>query len=178
MLNLSKECINSILENSKESDFLFDDSISSITNDDLKKMYDSCCPISGEVCEAMKEAMANPKNVRVVLGNDKSVYVEASEFANFCEASGLDLREAAEAILKEAEGEAGVDLDIDEFHVVFSPSDTLQKNLTMSLGSGMKLGYDAKDNWANKLLTGIKTYGLNANIGVEPSDDDTETLEV
>ena len=177
MLNLSKECINRILESAKnDEEFEFTDTFENMDSEDLKKIYDSSCPISGEVCEAMKEAMSDPKNVRTVVDKNNEIYVEASEFANFCEASGLNLDDAANVIIKEAE-ESGIEADPGKFHVVFSPTDVLQKNLSMKLGTGMMdVGYSNKDNWANKLITGVKSYGLIPNIGVEK--DDSETVEM
>ena len=52
----------------------------------------------------------------------------------------------------------------DDIHIVF-PSDALNKN---NLGS-QNYGRDVKNDWAMQLMTGIRRYGLKANIGVEES---------
>lgn len=137
-------------------------------DNDLPKVFDNICPITGDVFAALKDAAADPDNLKIAMVKEKDgvtesyqIYVEALEFATFCEAAGLTEGEAADVVIDHYK-ETIPELDNAEFHVVF-PSDALNKNV---LG-GENLGLATDDDWAMQLMRGIRRYGLKANAGVE-----------
>lgn len=136
---------------------------------DLLKLYDEICPISGDVFASMKDAASDPKNLKLTMVKEKdmdeaAVYVEAIEFATFCEAADLNPGEAAEEI-ENCCKEMVPGLNKSELHVVF-PSDALNKG---DLG-GVRRGLDVNNDWPVQLLTGCRRYGISVNSGVEDSD--------
>ena len=178
--NLNSQTIKSILENTaKISDETATKIDEILSNNDLEKIYDNTCPITGEVFEKLKESMANPKNLRLVATNENSeynMYIEASEFANYCEASGYDLKTAVNSILEEYR-EMTPGISYDKFHVVFPAN----KTGVDKIGDD-KLGLEVEDSWANKLIRGCMQFGIKSNIGVDKNDvpkldDDVEEVE-
>lgn len=178
--NLNSQTIKSILENTcKVSDEKAAKIDEILTDNDLEKIMDKTCPITGEVFEKLKESMANPENLRLtaVKENDEyHLYIECTEFANYCEANELGIPEAADSIIEAYETMVpGVTKD--KFHVVF-PSNGLEKKLQED-----ELGLAREDSWSNKLIRGCMQYGLQANVGVDKkdvdkADDDTEEIEI
>lgn len=172
--------IHTIFESAKEKEVSKhnDETGSNIDNTladaDLPKMFDNICPISGEVYASMKDAAADPKNLKLTMvktedfGEAAHVYIEAVEFATFCEAADLGIGEAAEEIMNTVQGMVPGCND-SELHVVF-PSDALNKSV---LGSE-NFGYDVKNDWASQLMRGCRRYGVHVNSGVEDSEPVTE----
>lgn len=144
---------------------------------DLIKLYDSMCPISGDVYASMKDAASDPKNLKLTMtktedfGEACQVYIEAVEFATFCEAADLNIGEAADEILEYVKDNVPGSVD-SELHVVF-PSDSLNKN---DLGS-TRFGTDVKNDWAMQLMTGCRRYGVSINSGVEDGTTPVGTNE-
>lgn len=178
--NLNSETIKSILENTaKISDETATKIDEILSKNDLEKIYDNTCPITGEVFEKLKESMANPKNLKLVAtceNGEYDLYIEASEFANYCEATGLDIKSAVESILEEYK-EITPGIKCDKFHVVFPANKTGIDKIGVD-----KLGMENEDSWANKLIHGCMQFGIPANVGVDKSDvvepnDDTEEVE-
>lgn len=142
---------------------------------DLIKLFDNICPICGDVFASMKDAAADPKNLKLTmvktedLGEATQVYIEAVEFATFCEAADMNVGEAAEEILDTCKAMVPGCND-SELHVVF-PSDCLNKG---ELGS-TRFGCDVRNDWAMQLLTGCRRYGIHVNSGVEDGEPVTES---
>lgn len=137
-----------------------------LDTDDVASIYKKACPISGEIFSAMKEAAADAKNLKITMSKDSftenvKLYIEATEFATFCEASGMNIGEAAEEIIDTYKEEVP-EMDNAEIHVVF-PDDSLNKN---DLG-GDNLGRSVKDDWAMQMMRGCRRYGLIPNVGVD-----------
>ena len=103
------------------------------------------------------------------LGEATKIYIEAVEFATFCEAADLNIGEAAEEILDTCKGMVPGSND-SELHVVF-PSEALNKG---ELGS-TRFGRDVRNDWAMQLLTGCRRYGIHVNSGVEDGEPVTES---
>lgn len=144
-----------------------------LASSDLIKLYDNICPITGDVFASMKDAAADPKNLKLTMVKtedlgEAAVYVEAVEFATFCEAAGLNIGEAAEEI-EDMCNDVTPGIQKSELHVVF-PSDALNKD---ELGS-MRYGADVQNDWAMQLMTGCRRYGVAVNSGVEDSKPVTE----
>ena len=138
---------------------------------DLPSLFDDICPISGDVYAAMKNAAKDPKNLKITMvksgdGDESKLFVEATEFANFVEASGLTIGEAAEEII-DTYKEDIPEMDNAEVHVVF-PSDSLNKNI---LGSE-EYGVDTKNTWPMQLISGCRRYGLKVNVADDESKND------
>lgn len=166
----SKNCVPS--EHADESGAKID---STLGDSDLIKLYDNICPICGDVFASMKDAAADPKNLKLTmtktedLGESAKIYIEAVEFATFCEAADLNIGEAAEEILDTANSMVpGV--NDSELHVVF-PSECLNKG---TLGSN-RFGLDTNNDWAMQLLRGCRRYGIHVNSGVEDGEPVTES---
>ena len=142
---------------------------------DLIGLFDNICPICGDVFASMKDAAADPKNLKLTmvktedLGEATKIYIEAVEFATFCEAADLNIGEAAEEILDTCKGMVPGSND-SELHVVF-PSEALNKG---ELGS-TRFGRDVRNDWAMQLLTGCRRYGIHVNSGVEDGEPVTES---
>ena len=142
---------------------------------DLICLFDNICPICGDVFASMKDAAADPKNLKLTmvktedLGEATKIYIEAVEFATFCEAADLNIGEAAEEILDTCKGMVPGSND-SELHVVF-PSEALNKG---ELGS-TRFGRDVRNDWAMQLLTGCRRYGIHVNSGVEDGEPVTES---
>ena len=135
---------------------------------DLMEIFDNICPITGGVYKAMKNAAADPQNLKVTVskngeGEKASLFIEAVEFMTYVEACGKTIGEAADDIVDTYQTDIP-GMASDDIHIVF-PSDALNKN---NLGS-QNYGRDVKNDWAMQLMTGIRRYGLKANIGVEES---------
>ena len=147
-----------------------------LASSDLIKLYDNICPITGDVFASMKDAAADPKNLKLTMVKtedlgEAAVYVEAMEFATFCEAADLNIGEAAEEIENMC-NDVTPGIQKSELHVVF-PSDALNKD---QLGS-MKYGTDVQNDWAMQLMTGCRRYGIAVNSGVEDSEPVTESAK-
>lgn len=133
---------------------------------DLIDLFDSICPITGNVYASLKNAAADPDNLKIVAskdgeGEDAKLFIEATEFAIYCEATGTTIGEAADSIIRHY-SEDNPALDNAEFHVVF-PSDAVNKNV---LG-GENLGKSIADDWAMQLMRGCRRYGLKVNTASE-----------
>lgn len=166
----SKNCVPS--EHADETGAKID---TTLGDSDLIKLFDNICPICGDVFASMKDAAADPKNLKLTmvktedLGEATQVYIEAVEFATFCEAADMNVGEAAEEILDTCKGMVPGCND-SELHVVF-PSDALNKG---ELGS-TRFGHDVRNDWAMQLLTGCRRYGIHVNSGVEDGEPVTES---
>lgn len=162
-------------EESKHADETGANMDNTLAGSDLIKLFDNVCPISGEVYASMKDAAADPKNLKLTmvktedLGEAAHVYIEAVEFATFCEAADLNIGEAAEEIMDTVQGMVPGCNDA-ELHVVF-PSEALNKGI---LGSE-NFGYDVKNDWASQLLRGCRRYGVHVNSGVEDGEPVAES---
>ena len=129
---------------------------------DLLSLFDDICPISGDVYAAMKNAAKDPKNLKITMvksgdGEESKLFIEATEFANYVEASGMTIGEAAEEII-DVYKEDIPEMNNAEVHVVF-PSDSLNKNI---LGSE-EYGVDTQNTWPMQLMRGCRRYGLKIN---------------
>lgn len=166
----SKNCVPS--EHADETGAKID---TTLGDSDLIKLFDNICPICGDVFASMKDAAADPKNLKLTmvktedLGEATQVYIEAVEFATFCEAADMNVGEAAEEILDTCKAMVPGCND-SELHVVF-PSDCLNKG---ELGS-TRFGRDVRNDWAMQLLTGCRRYGIHVNSGVEDGEPVTES---
>ena len=145
--------------------------VSDMDNTDLGELYSDICPISGEVFKAMKEAAVDPENLKLTAiarsygsTEPNKVYIEATEFANYVEATRYTLEEARDSILEYCE-RSTPQLDNAEFHVVF-PSDCINKDI---LG-GENLGKATANDWAMQLMRGCRRFGIKVNAGVEKGD--------
>ena len=172
-MNLNSRTIKNILENTaKVSDEKAAKIDEILANQDLQKMYDNACPISSEVFDKLKESMADPMNLRLTAVKEfdevgdpvYNVYIESTEFANYCEATGLALDDAVESIA-EAYDKMVPGITCSRFHVVFP---------TSKLGADKLLGA-TENTWANKLIRGCQQFGIKANVGVEKKDVNKET---
>ena len=177
-MNLNSETIKTILENTaKVSDEKAAKIDEILANKDLQKIYDTACPITSEVFEKLKESMADPMNLRLTavkefdeFGDEVyDVYIESTEFANYCEATGLPLDEAVESIA-EAYDKMVPGISCNRFHVVFPTSKIGADKL---LGTS-ELGLANENTWANKLIRGCQQFGIKANVGVEKKDVNKE----
>lgn len=175
--HLNSDTIKTILENSCKVSDEKATKIDEILSGDLQKIYDDACPITGEVQAKLIEAMSDPENIRVVVDGNDDCYIEASEFANYCEATNQGIGEAVNTIV-EAYEKFVPGIRCDKVHIVFPQS---------KLGAD-KLGDDklgaavACDSWAVKLIRGCQQFGVKANVGVDEKDvndapDDTEEVE-
>ena len=141
---------------------------------DLNELFDNICPICGDVFASMKSAAADPKNLKITmtktqdLGESAHIYIEAVEFATFCEAAELEINEAADAIKCTCEEMVPGSQD-SELHVVF-PSECLNNG---NLGSN-RFGLDVNNDWAMQLMRGCRRYGISVNSGVEDGEPVTE----
>ena len=166
----SKNCVPS--EHADKSGSKID---ATLGDSDLIGLFDNICPICGDVFASMKDAAADPKNLKLTmvktedLGEATKIYIEAVEFATFCEAADLNIGEAAEEILDTCKGMIPGSND-SELHVVF-PSEALNKG---ELGS-TRFGRDVHNDWAMQLLTGCRRYGIHVNSGVEDGEPVTES---
>lgn len=166
----SKNCVPS--EHADKSGSKID---TTLGDSDLIGLFDNICPICGDVFASMKDAAADPKNLKLTmvktedLGEATKIYIEAVEFATFCEAADLNIGEAAEEILDTCKGMVPGSND-SELHVVF-PSEALNKG---ELGS-TRFGRDVRNDWAMQLLTGCRRYGIHVNSGVEDGEPVTES---
>ena len=166
----SKNCVPS--EHADKSGSKID---ATLGDSDLIGLFDNICPICGDVFASMKDAAADPKNLKLTmvktedLGEATKIYIEAVEFATFCEAADLNIGEAAEEILDTCKGMVPGSND-SELHVVF-PSEALNKG---ELGS-TRFGRDIRNDWAMQLLTGCRRYGIHVNSGVEDGEPVTES---
>ena len=166
----SKNCVPS--EHADKSGSKID---ATLGDSDLIGLFDNICPICGDVFASMKDAAADPKNLKLTmvktedLGEATKIYIEAVEFATFCEAADLNIGEAAEEILNTCKGMVPGSND-SELHVVF-PSEALNKG---ELGS-TRFGRDVRNDWAMQLLTGCRRYGIHVNSGVEDGEPVTES---
>lgn len=166
----SKNCVPS--EHADKSGSKID---ATLSDSDLIGLFDNICPICGDVFASMKDAAADPKNLKLTmvktedLGEATKIYIEAVEFATFCEAADLNIGEAAEEILDTCKGMVPGSND-SELHVVF-PSEALNKG---ELGS-TRFGRDVRNDWAMQLLTGCRRYGIHVNSGVEDGEPVTES---
>ena len=166
----SKNCVPS--EHADKSGSKID---ATLGDSDLIGLFDNICPIRGDVFASMKDAAADPKNLKLTmvktedLGEATKIYIEAVEFATFCEAADLNIGEAAEEILDTCKGMVPGSND-SELHVVF-PSEALNKG---ELGS-TRFGRDVRNDWAMQLLTGCRRYGIHVNSGVEDGEPVTES---
>lgn len=166
----SKNCVPS--EHADKSGSKID---ATLGDSDLIGLFDNICPICGDVFASMKDAAADPKNLKLTmvktedLGEATKIYIEAVEFATFCEAADLNIGEAAEEILDTCNGMVPGSND-SELHVVF-PSEALNKG---ELGS-TRFGRDVRNDWAMQLLTGCRRYGIHVNSGVEDGEPVTES---
>lgn len=166
----SKNCVPS--EHADETGAKID---ATLGDSDLIGLFDNICPIRGDVFASMKDAAADPKNLKLTmvktedLGEATKIYIEAVEFATFCEAADLNIGEAAEEILDTCKGMVPGSND-SELHVVF-PSEALNKG---ELGS-TRFGRDVRNDWAMQLLTGCRRYGIHVNSGVEDGEPVTES---
>ena len=142
---------------------------------DLNELFDNICPICGDVFASMKSAAADPKNLKITmtktqdLGESAHIYIEAVEFATFCEAAELEINEAADAIKSTCEEMVPGSQD-SELHVVF-PSECLNNG---NLGSN-RFGLDVNNDWAMQLMRGCRRYGISVNSGVEDGEPVTES---
>lgn len=135
---------------------------------DMMSIFDNICPITGTVYAAMKNAAADPKNLKITVskdgnGDNSKMFVEAVEFMTFCEASGMNIGEAAEEIIDTYKEEVP-GLENSDIHVVF-PSDSLNKNI---LGVD-KDGRAVSDSWPMQLMRGCRRYGLKIASNVDNS---------
>ena len=117
--------------------------------------------IPDNVFKAMTEFASSPKYLKIVSNEENGVdkiFIEATEFMNFCEARNDNVLEAAEAIIEEYQDKMPL-LKRSDINIVF-PSDSINKNI---LG-GENLGEDIKNDWAMQLFTGCRRYGLRPRI--------------
>ena len=127
--------------------------------------FNNIPPISKSVFSSMKNTASDPMNLKITMVDSydegAQLFIEAIEFATFCEASNLNPGEASEKILNTYKDDVP-ELNNAEIHVVF-PSDSLNKNI---LGS-VNLGRGVSNDWAMKLATGCRRYGLKINTGLK-----------
>lgn len=137
-----------------------------LSSSDLIDIFDNVCPITGDVYKSMKNAAANPSNLKITVaksgdGERSDLFIEAVEFMTYLEAHNKDIDDAVYDIINTHESDIpGVRSS--DIHIVF-PSDSLNKNI---LGS-QRYGKDVENDWTMQLMTGIRRYGLKANIGVD-----------
>lgn len=158
--------IHTIYEAAKTEDETMANLDNTLGQSDLLKMYDSICPISGEVFAAMKDAASDPSNLKLTMIkkdnlNETDIYIEAVEFATYCEAADLTPGEAAEKI-EDCCNDWVPGLNNSQLHVVF-PTDAINKG---ELGS-TRLGMDNNNDWAKKLMVGCHRFGIAINSGIE-----------
>ena len=162
-------------ENSHKEDETIANIDNTLSDTDLIKFNDEICPLTGDIYAAMKNAAADPKNLKIITAKkgdgELASYIEASEFQNFLEASGLTVDEAY-LVICEAHLEEIPELYNAEFHVVF-PSDTIEQ---LKLGGG-NCGLATNEDWAMKLIRGCRRYGLKVTGGLDRSTI-TEEAEV
>ena len=76
MINLGIDTIKSVLESCKsvsdEKAAKIDDILS---GENLDKIWDDACPITSEVFTKLKEATADPKNLKLVMNEDGELFI-------------------------------------------------------------------------------------------------------
>lgn len=166
-------------EQSEKDDKEHDVITSTIDPDkDLGDLYDTICPISGEVFKAMKDVAKDPANLKLTaIGADiehenAQIYIEYTEFANFIEATNSSILEAKDEILDYC-SHSTPQLDNAEFHVVF-PSECLNKNII----GGENIGKAVSNDWPMQLMRGCRRYGIKVNSGIEKGDPSINTESV
>lgn len=175
--------IHTIFESSKEEnlnkdkDQAINKMDSTLGDSDLMSIFDDICPITGSVYSAMKNAAADPKNLKIVVskngdGDNAKMFIEAVEFMTFCEASGMNVGEAAEEIIDTYKTDVP-GLENSDIHVVF-PSDSIGKN---TLGCE-RYGEDTKNSWPMQLMRGCRRYGLKvaSNIVKDTVNENTNYI--
>ena len=153
--HLNSDTIKNILEASCKISDEKAAKIDEILSGDLQKVYDNACPITSEVKDKLIEAMSDPQNLRIIVDENSDCYIEASEFANYCEATDQDLGSAVESIV-EAYDTFVPGIRCDKIHIVFPQS-------RIEVGT---------DSWAYKLIQGCQQFGIKANVGVTEKDVD------
>lgn len=181
MLNLGIDTIKAVLESCKKvSDEKVAKMDDTMAGSDLEKIWDNACPITSEVFDKLKESTADVKNLKLVMDENYELYVEASEFANYLEASQKNPGEAVDAIAEEYNGTiVPGTIACDRFHVVFPQNLITPKRLGVDPDD---MGYDINDSWGYKLMRGCMMFGIKCNLGVDKSDvdkhdDSTVTVE-
>lgn len=175
--HLNSDTIKNILEASCKISDEKAAKIDEILSGDLQKVYDNACPITSEVKDKLIEAMSDPQNLRIIVDENSDCYIEASEFANYCEATDQDLGSAVESIV-EAYDKFVPGIRCDKIHIVFPQSKIGADKL-----GGKKLGIEVgTDSWAYKLIQGCQQFGIKANVGVtekdvDKADDSTVSVE-
>ena len=157
---------NNIISIYESNDILGSNLDNTLSNTTLLDIFDNICPISGDVYATMKGTAADPKNLKITVSNkndgEHSLFIEASEFINFCEAGEFTtIKEAADSIINEYEYEIP-GIGVKDINIVF-PSDALNKN---ELGIN-KDGIDTNNSWATQLLSGCRRYGLIPRVSKE-----------
>lgn len=166
MMNFNTSNIHTIYESDSVNDQTGANLDNSLRSADLIDIFDNVCPITGDIYKSMKNAAADPNNLKVTVakkgnGEKADLFIEAVEFMTYVEATGKLIGEAVDDIVDNYQTDIP-GMASDDIHIVF-PSDALNKN---NLGS-QNYGRDVKNDWAMQLMTGIRRYGLKANIGVE-----------
>lgn len=181
MINLGIDTIKSVLESCKKvSDEKVAKMDDTLAGSNLEKMWDDACPITSEVFDKLKEATADPKNLKMVMDENGDLYVEASEFINFCEAANVNPGEAVDLIAEEYNGTITPGtICCDRFHVVFPQNLLSPKRLGTDPNN---MGYNMNDSWGYKLMRGCMMFGIKCDPGmdkkaVDKEDDGTVTVE-
>lgn len=142
-----------------------------IDRESITDLYNSICPISGEVATAMEKNIKDPENLKIAATpckceegvNESHLYIEAFEFVSFLEANSYSINEGKDAILDHYKSsEEG--LDNPQLHVVF-PSNCIQRN-TLGIEN---LGKDISKDWPMQLIRGCKRYGISVNSTIDGS---------
>lgn len=141
-----------------------------IDRESISDLYNSICPISGEVATAMEKNIKDPENLKITatpckcgecVDESSHLYIEAFEFVSFLEANGYSINEGKDAILDHyRSSEDG--LDNPHLHVVF-PSKCVQRN-TLGIEN---LGRNISKDWPMQLIRGCKRYGISVNSSIE-----------
>lgn len=140
---------------------------------DLQKLFDEICPASGDVCQQLKEQAADPESLRIVFDNRNSnYYMDYQEMVNYCEASGMNVKDAASAIIKHYNEGAGLENFTNEsFHLVFPAMESFVGALKG------RVGYQ-DIAWSSHFLSNCINAGIKCVSFEDPGQPNGKTKDV
>lgn len=142
-----------------------------LSANDLEEIVDKACPITGYIAASLKEAAADPKQLRIVQdsNNLNEFYIDYNEFVNFCEAREVT-PDCAVNLIAEAYEEEGIKMYPENIHIVFPEKSVLKEACACCRDN--KIGYSADVVWSSKLLKTCIDHGIKTNTMYPKKVDD------
>lgn len=135
---------------------------------DLEKIYDGICPISGIVSDKLNEADMDPKNINMIFDESEGIYyIDYRDFGAYCEATWNCPEEAIRDIVK-AYSES-VCIDPSDIRIVVPTMETFCNC------NGSKLGY-VNIAWSSNFLMDCVNAGIKCTTFVNPGIGPSETI--